>query len=247
LGIAVASKYRVGRAFIAGDACHSHPPYGAFGLNSGLEDAVNLGWKLAAVLNGWGGERLLDSYNEERRPIFVETGEAMIAGGIEADRAFLERYSPERDRDEFDAAWRRLQTRGGFRQQSYEPHYAGSSVVIGPPNGVISIHGQHSLAAVAGHHLAPQPLSLGRNVFEELGRGYTLLALGAPHGAAESMAEAARSLRLPFTLVRDSYSGGREAYAARLVLVRPDQYVVWTGDDAPADPPALLRTVAGRT
>src|SRR5665213_2901393 len=70
LRVAVAEKYQVGRVFIAGDAAHSHPPYGAFGLNNGLEDVVNLGWKLAAILQGWGGEALLQSYSEERRPIF---------------------------------------------------------------------------------------------------------------------------------------------------------------------------------
>src|SRR5205085_6326490 len=140
LRIAVASRYQVNRVFIAGDACHSHPPYGGFGLNSGLEDAVNLGWKLAARLEGWGGDELLGSYGEERRPIFVETGEAMIAGGIESDRAFLERYRPERDRQEFEHAWAELGARAGRRRQSYEPHYEGSSVVFGPSGGVCSIH-----------------------------------------------------------------------------------------------------------
>jgi len=245
LRIAVAGRYREGRAFIAGDAAHSHPPYGAFGLNSGLEDVANLGWKLAAVMQGWGGERLLDSYGEERRPIFVETGEAMIAGGIESDRAFLERYSPERDRAEFEEAWTRLQASGASRQQSYEPHYEGSPVVMGPPNAVSSIHGTHSFAARPGHHLAPQPLSSGRNVFEELGTGYTLLSFTTEDGAARAFQDAARSLRLPLNVVRDSYEGGRESYESRLVLVRPDQYVVWTGDEAPADARALLRTVAG--
>ena len=105
LRIMVASQYRQGRMFIAGDACHQHPPYGGFGLNTGLEDAANLGWKLAATLQGWGGQRLLDSYGQERRPIFEETGEAMIAGGIERDRAWLERYNPDKDRAEFERAW----------------------------------------------------------------------------------------------------------------------------------------------
>src|SRR6266568_3636799 len=90
LRIMVASQYSQGRVFIAGDACHQHPPYGGFGLNTGLEDAANLGWKLAARLQDWGGQALLDSYGQERRPIFVETGEAMIAGGIERDRKWLE-------------------------------------------------------------------------------------------------------------------------------------------------------------
>lgn len=245
LRIAVASMYRVGRVFIAGDAAHSHPPYGGFGLNSGLEDVANLGWKLAAVLHGWGGKALLDSYSEERRPIFVETGEAMIAGGIESDRAFLERYSPERDRAEFEDAWQRLQASGASRQQSYEPHYEGSSVVLGPPNAVCSIHGRHSFAARPGHHLAPQLLSAGRNVFEELGTGYTLLSFTTDDGAARAFRDAAHSLRIPLKVIHDTYEGGRTAYEARLVLMRPDQYVVWAGDEAPSDSGTLLRTVAG--
>jgi 4-hydroxyisophthalate hydroxylase len=245
LRIAIASAYRVGRGFIAGDACHSHPPYGGFGLNSGLEDVANLGWKLAAALDGWGGQGLLDSYGEERRPIFVETGEAMIAGGIESDRAVLEHYRPERDRAEFEQAWQQLAATSGARQQSYEPHYEGSSVVIGPPNSVCSIHGKHAYAAQAGHHLAPQPLSSGRNVFEALGTGYTLLAFGAHDQAVAAIQEAARSQRMPLTVIRDSLSAEREAYAARLVLVRPDQYVAWAGDAAQLDAAALLRRVSG--
>ena len=63
LRIAVAERYQVGRAFIAGDAAHSHPPYGAYGLNNGLDDVTNLGWKIAATLKGWGAARL-SSYTE---------------------------------------------------------------------------------------------------------------------------------------------------------------------------------------
>ncbi len=124
------STYRQGRAFIAGDAAHSHPPYGAFGLNAGLEDVANLGWKLAAALEGWGGEPLLNSYSEERRPIFVQTGDELITARIEADGSFLELYSPERDRDEFVEAWKQLEISDGSRRGSYEPHYEGSSVVL---------------------------------------------------------------------------------------------------------------------
>jgi 2-polyprenyl-6-methoxyphenol hydroxylase-like FAD-dependent oxidoreductase len=245
LRIAVASEYRRGRVFIAGDAAHSHPPYGGFGLNSGLEDVANLGWKLAAVLEGWGGDRLLDSYGEERRPIFVETGEAMIAGGIEADRAFLERYNPQRDREEFLLAWRELEATAGTRQQSYEPHYEGSSVVIGPSGSMCSIHGKHSFAARAGHHLTPQRLSSGRDVFEELGRGYTLLALGARDGAEQRFSNAAATLGLPLNVIGDTCEQGREAYESSLILVRPDQYVVWSGDEPPDKVSGLLRRVSG--
>jgi 4-hydroxyisophthalate hydroxylase len=245
LRIAVASQYRKRRVFVAGDAAHSHPPYGAFGLNSGLEDVVNLGWKLGAVLQGWGGEKLLESYSQERQPVFVETAEAMIAGGIEADRAFLERYSPERDRAEFQLAWKQLEASTAARQQSYEPHYEGSSIVAGPPNASCSIHGRHTFEAQAGHHLSPQLLSSGRNVFEELGKGYTLLAFDAADAAVGAFEEAATSLRVPLTTVRDSFEAGRRAYAARLALVRPDQYVVWSGDEPPREPLELLRKVTG--
>jgi 2-polyprenyl-6-methoxyphenol hydroxylase-like FAD-dependent oxidoreductase len=106
LRVAVADRYQVGRVFIAGDAAHSHPPYGAFGLNNGLEDVANLGWKLAARLQGWGSDALLRSYSEERRPIFEETAEDFIAARIKADGAFLARYNPERDRQEFERAWK---------------------------------------------------------------------------------------------------------------------------------------------
>jgi hypothetical protein len=197
------------------------------------------------VLEGWGGDRLLDSYGEERRPIFVETGEAMIAGGIEADRAFLERYNPQRDREEFLLAWRELEATAGTRQQSYEPHYEGSSVVIGPSGSRCSIHGEHSFAARAGHHLTPQRLSSGRDVFEELGRGYTLLALGARDGAEQRFSNAAATLGLPLNVIGDTCEQGREAYESSLILVRPDQYVVWSGDEPPDNVAGLLRKVSG--
>ena len=99
---AVADTYRDGRVFIAGDAAHTHPPYGGFGLNNGLEDAVNLGWKLAAKLQGWGGEALLNSYSAERQPVFRDVAEDFIAARIREEGDFLARYNPERDRAEFE-------------------------------------------------------------------------------------------------------------------------------------------------
>src|SRR5580658_9403231 len=169
LRIAVAEKYQVGRAFIAGDAAHSHPPYGAYGLNNGLDDVVNLGWKLNATLEGWGSDALLQTYTEERRPIFKETAEDFIEAGIQRDKEFLARHSPEKDRAEFERAWKEQQDAAGPRVHSYEPNYEGSPIVFGPPGGVSSASGDHTFKARAGHHLPPQLLSSGRNVFEELG------------------------------------------------------------------------------
>jgi hypothetical protein len=243
LRVDIADTYQRGRAFIAGDAAHSHPPYGAYGLNTGLEDAVNLGWKLAAVLAKWGEPPLLDSYTAERRPIFVETGQA-ITEGIASDRAFLSRYRPDRDRGEFERAWNRL-TAGDTAPSSYEPHYEGSPVVWGPAGSACSTHGQHTLQARPGHHLAPVVLSSGRNVFEQLGPGYTLIALTDQARPALAFQTAARALRIPLRVLADTFAGPRTAYGSRLILVRPDQYVAWTGDDLPADPAAVLRRVVG--
>jgi 2-polyprenyl-6-methoxyphenol hydroxylase-like FAD-dependent oxidoreductase len=243
LRVLVADTYRQGLVFIAGDSAHSHPPYGGYGLNTGLEDAVNLGWKLAAVLKGWGKPPLLDSYTAERRPIFVETGQA-ITGGIEHDRDLLARYSPQRDRAEFERAWRSM-TGGETAPAWYEPHYEGSPVVWGPPDSASSVQGHHTFEARAGHHLAPAPLSSGRDIFEELGGGYTLVALTDDPRQAAAFQAAAGELRMPLRVLTDAFDGARTAYKRRFILVRPDQYVAWAGDEAPADPAALLRRVIG--
>jgi 4-hydroxyisophthalate hydroxylase len=246
LRVAVADRYQIGRVFIAGDAAHSHPPYGGFGLNNGLEDIVNLGWKLAARLQGWGGDALLASYSEERRPIFREVAEDFIAARIAKDGEFLARYSPERDRAEFERAWKAREADVGARVQSYEPNYEGSSVIFGPPNGVCSAHGTHMKKARPGHHLTPQPLSSGRGVFDELGAGFTLLAFDAAEAAVSAFAQAGAALGSPLKIVRDGGRSERAAYEARLVLVRPDQYVVWAGDSAPPDARAMMTKVVGR-
>lgn len=246
LRTAVAERYRAGRAFIAGDAAHSHPPYGGFGLNNGLEDAINLGWKLAGRLNGWASDALLDSYDEERRPVFADIAENFIAARIKQDGDFLARYNPARDRDEFERAWKTQESDIGDRFQANETNYEGSSAVFAPPGGVSSAHGTHQFKARPGHHLAPLKLSSGKNVFEELGRGFTLLAFGDDNGAADAFERSAKTLGVPFKLVRDTFADGRTKYEAPLILVRPDQFVAWTGERAPSDADAVMAKVTGR-
>ncbi len=245
LRIEVAEKYQAGRIFIAGDAAHSHPPYGGYGLNNGLDDVANLGWKLAAKLQGWGGDALLATYSEERRPIFKETAEDFIAAGIQKDAAFLARYSPEKDRAEFERAWKEQQGGAAPRVLTYEPHYEGSPVVFGPPHGTSSARGAHTFTARAGHHLPPQLLSSGRDVFEELGPYFTLLAYDAEDRAVASFAEAAKALGVPLNVVRDTYRDVRQTYEAKFILVRPDRYVAWAGESAPVDATAIIRKVVG--
>jgi hypothetical protein len=230
--VAVAENYQVGRVLIAGDAAHSHPPYGGFGLNNGLEDIVNLSWKLAGMLQGWGGPNLLPSYSQERRPVFWETADDFITARIIRDAEFLDRYNPKKDRAEFEAAWAGREGDLGSRFSQYEPSYEASPVVIGPPNGANTAHGHHVVKARAGHHLAPVALSSGQSSFKALGPDFTLLAFDAADSAVLAFTRAASERSVPLKIVRDAQNSGRERYEARLVLVRPDEYVVWSGDDA---------------
>lgn len=250
LRFAIADTYRAGRVFIAGDAAHSHPPYGGYGVNSGFEDARNLGWKLAATLQGWGGAGLLDAYDAERRPVFESTMKDFIAKSIETDREFLETFDPARDPEAFERAWQARASGAVGEVHAFEPNYEGSPIVLGParPDGRGgSAVGSHRFEARAGHHLAPAALSDGRNVYEALGPGFTLLGFGVEPQVLQAFERAAQELSLPLTVVQDTREGERGRYEAALVLVRPDQFVAWTSDGPAAgtDPLEVLRRASG--
>ena len=250
LRFAIADNYRAGRVFVAGDAAHSHPPYGGYGVNTGFEDARNLGWKLAARLEGWGSDALLDSYSTERHGVFASTARDFIARSIEVDKAFLEAHAPDRDRPAFEQAWQARSMGAVGEVNAFEPHYEGSPVIAAdPPGAGGSAKGNHSFKARPGHHLAPAVLSAGDNVYDRFGAGYTLLALDAKAAtAARACAEAARAMRIPLTIIEDSSEGERARYEAGLILVRPDQFVAWVGgrDSTGEDAALALARAAGR-
>ena len=237
----LADTYRKGRVFIAGDAAHSHPPYGGYGINSGLEDARNLGWKLAATLQGWGSDALLDSYDLERRPVFRSTIDDFIAKSIDNDRDFLAAHDPERDRAGFEKAWQERAHGAVGEVHAFEPNYEGSPVVSakgaanGAANGVCSAKGSHVFEARCGHHLAPALLSSGKNVFDSLGPGYTLLAIGVSQLTLDHFRAAAAGQNLPLTIVTSKPEGEALRYGAALVLVRPDEFVAWVGTTPEVD------------
>lgn len=250
----VANRYRAGRVLLAGDAAHSHPPYGGYGINTGFEDARNLGWKLAAVLDGWAGPELLDSYDLERRPVFESTARDFIRNFIEVDRQFLHDHDPVRDRADFDAAWAARAAGSPAEIQGFEPHYEGSPIVFGPPGGRCSAAGTHQFTARPGHHLAPQLAADGGNLFEKLGPGYSLMVLGEsgdPQQAGlighwiRSAETAASQSGVPLSVIRDASSSARDAYGATLVLVRPDEFVAWAGEGADASPEWVLSRARG--
>ncbi len=244
LRITLADSYRAGRVFIAGDAAHSHPPYGGYGINTGFEDARNLGWKLSARLAGYGGPGLLDSYEAERRPVFASTATQFIEQFIKDDRAFINAHDPARDTADFEAAWARRATGaagsgiGGFR-----PHYSGSPLVIGAAETAPSAVGQHVMQAAPGHHLPPQVLPSGRAVPGTLSAtGFTLLALS---GADPGFAEAAKALDVPLTVCAEDAPEVARIYGAPLILLRPDGFVAWTAEHCDAPDRVLLQATGG--
>ncbi|MBF9041790.1 monooxygenase [Rhodobacterales bacterium HKCCE4037] len=238
LRFSLADQYRAGRVLIAGDACHSHPPYGGYGINTGFEDARNLGWKLSATLEGWGGEALLDSYEAERRPVFASLAADFIGKFIEEDRAFMATYSPEKDLQEFERKWADRNA-GSAEVLAFEPNYEGSPVVEG--EGTPSSRGDHRFEARPGHHLAPRALSDGRTTYEALGSGFTLFDFA---GSGGNFGTAAEALGIPLTIISDTFDGERLDYEAEMILVRPDGFVAWCGAEADAD--AVLAQAVGK-
>lgn len=244
LRFALADSYRSGRVFVAGDAAHSHPPYGGYGINSGLEDARNLGWKLAAQLDGWAGPGLLDSYDAERRPVFASTRDDFIEKSILVDREFLAAHDPELDRAAFERAWAARQSGSDDEVDRFEPNYEGSPLIESDGHSrdaKPSAVGTHRLAAVVGHHLAPGTTSAGTEVFAQLGTGFTVL-VGRDADATACVAAAA-SLGVPLTVV-DIDDDSVTRYESDMVLVRPDHFVAWSGSQL-ADFTTVLRRATG--
>ncbi|MGR3290642.1 MAG: FAD-dependent monooxygenase [Paracoccaceae bacterium] len=246
LRVATAKTYRRGRVFIAGDAAHSHPPYGGFGINTGFEDARNLGWKLAAKLRGWGSEALLDSYGDERRPVFMSTARDFIGRMVEDDRIFVERYDPDTDQAAFEAAWGERASGGNADVISYAPHYEGSPIVFGGGAGPPSAVGSHSLEARSGHHLPPHAMPGNRDLFTALGSWFTLISMGGANSVSENFKQAAAQVGVPLTIIHETDTGIPNAYNSRYVLVRPDHFIAWADSTDSINAAEIVGHAVGR-
>ncbi len=227
---------RRGRVFLAGDAAHLNPPFGGHGLNTGIGDAVDLGWKLAATIDGWGGPALLDSYEAERRPIQdrVITEAATNMKVLSTDL-----LAADLDADN-EAGVRARAAAHAQIQATKRAEYHSLDLVLGP-----GLDGSPVVASGTGggFRLPHAWLDGGRSLYDELGSGLTLLRLGGSAAAPDPIAAAARARGVPLTTL--DLRGLRSRYGCDLLLVRPDQHVVWAGDRAPADAGALVDRVRG--
>lgn len=244
----IADRYSQGRFFLAGDACHLHPPLGGYGMNLGVSDAVDLGWKLAAVLQGWGGPALLASYEAERRPVHRYVIDAALAN-FASLALHLIRPVLEEDTEEGAALRRELgESLLKGRLQEFRPlgvmlgyRYDASPITSheeGPPPDPRHYEPSARPGAVAPHGW----LADGRSLYDLFGEGFTLLAFGgADFGTAPADA---RGLGIPLEAVRIDEPKLAALYQRRLALIRPDQHVAWRGDAWPG--PAILETATGR-
>jgi 2-polyprenyl-6-methoxyphenol hydroxylase-like FAD-dependent oxidoreductase len=249
----VAERYGEGRVFLAGDAVHQVSPTGALGMNSGIGDAVDLGWKLAAVLQGWGADRLLASYDRERRPV----GTRNVGMGTEF---YLEHESfgwgnDTLEADTETAAQQRrelgeqmVRVLGGeFRTIGLQLGYRYEDSPICVADGTPPTADEAEVYVPNARPGARAPhawLRDGRSILDLFGRGFVLLRFpGAPDPSALERAAAER--RLPLHTVALDEPEAAELYARRLVLVRPDGHVAWRADAMPENPPALIDRIRG--
>ncbi len=250
-----ADRYRDRRVFLAGDACHLHPPMGGYGMNMGVADGVDLGWKLAAVLQGWGGPQLLDSYECERAPVhrFVmeeATSNHAIGGhqlwqdGLEDDNdhgASLRRQVGARAAI---AKMREFNTLGvvlGYRYND-SPVIVGDGTLAQPPDFI------NYVPSACPGHLAPHAwLHDGSSLYDHFGPGFTLLDSARTASTdSEAALRAARDAGVPLTAIRPAEPGLPGLYPTRYTLIRPDQHVAWRGNEWPQDGKALLLQVTGQ-
>ena len=245
LRISRAQNYRSGRVFIAGDSAHSHPPYGGYGVNNGFEDARNLSWKLAAVITGWAGKDLLDSYSAERHPVFQSVSEDFIHRMIKDFDGFLSTYSPKKDKAEFEDAWNQRANADDSDVTQYLPNYGGSPIVFGREGDTTNAKGLHQYKAEAGYHLAPQSLPDGSDLWDSLGDGFTLLNLIGDAALTSAFTQAADGHGVPLSVLCYNSPDLVAAYQAEAILVRPDQFIAWTGHRSDADANRILSRAIG--
>lgn len=251
----VAQSYGSDRIFLAGDSSHLFTPTGGLGMNTGVDDAANLGWKLAALHHGWGGRKLAGSFEAERRPIGLRNinfarGFANSVGTVPVT-AEVERDSAA-GRVEREALGARLGAHA--RSEFIIPgimlgvRYAGSPIVVedirfgAPPPDQPNAYTPNSFPGARAPHLWLEP---GIALYDRLDPEFTLLRLGGSTADVSAIQAAATLRGVPLEILDVTSDHARELYGVDLALVRPDQHIAWRGNHAPDDAVALIDRVRG--
>ncbi|HEY9280148.1 MAG TPA: FAD-dependent monooxygenase [Eoetvoesiella sp.] len=253
------SGYRHSNGFIAGDAAHVMSPTGGFGMNTGIQDSVDLSWKLAAMLEGWGGDGLLASYDVERRPVGERN--VMEASG-NLVRMLCPGSNPEllSDTPEGELVRKRVgyELTASMKREWFSANiHLGYRYLQSPVCVYTEAEDFDKIQSEWADATNYQPstrvgcraphvwLSDGRSTLDLFGRGYVLVCNLQDSINARVLAQAADSLHIPFKIEPLSEAVVHEVYTKKYVLVRPDGHVAWRGDALPADADQLMRTVSG--
>jgi 2-polyprenyl-6-methoxyphenol hydroxylase-like FAD-dependent oxidoreductase len=249
----LAESYGRGRVFLAGDAVHQVSPTGALGMNTGLGDAVDLGWKLSAVIQGWGGANLLASYDRERRPVGARAVgsatqfHALQSGwgdGLDAlDQASADGDALRRRIGEIlvTQVGREFRTMGLQLGYRYEDSPICVPEDTAPPPDDPEIYRPSAQPGMRAPHAW---LGDGRSLLDLFGRGFTLLCFGTDIDG-ERFTAAAAARRLPLRICKIIAPEVARLYDRKLVLVRPDGHIAWRGDSPPREADAILDRVRG--
>ena len=237
----VARSYCRGRVLIAGDAAHEASPTGGAGMHIGVCEAVNLAWKLAAVLDGWGGEGLLDSYETESKPIAARIVE-LSTRTFDAIAALPGREAFRRAFEDDPKILLALTLPEQYRAQFC---YEGSPICMEdgtpPPKGA-----EELLPSARPGTRAPHCwIAEGRSILDLFGGGFVLVRFGAAPPDVAPVVAAAAGAGVPLKAVDIDHAGAAELYGRRLVLVRPDGHIAWRSDTPPDDPAALIDRARG--
>ena len=252
----VADRYATERVFLAGDAAHLMSPTGGFGMNTGIQDAVDLGWKLAARVRGWGGSELLRSYEIERRPVAVRnvTEASSNLGRMLSTRQRLPppeifQAGPAGDAARRDYGewftqtmrheWFTIGFHLGYRYDASPAIWPDGTPA--PPLETSTYTQTARPGARAPHVWLPD----GRSTLDLFGHGFTLLRLGSGAPGCERIQAAAADARVPLVVVALDALEVTALYQRQLVLVRPDGHVAWRADREPEDASALIDVVRG--
>jgi flavin-dependent monooxygenase StaC len=247
----VAEHFRVGRVFLVGDAAHTLSPSGGFGMNTGICGAVNLGWKLAAELDGWAGPKLLDTYQMEHRPIAVESLEEANLNLVRTMKRELppdlHLDSPEGERARAEMA-ERLEHSNVRREFDIPRIHFGfryASPIIVPDTAA---HDSDSLdwrqSAVPGSRAPHTWLRAGMSTLDMFGRGFSLLCF-AESDRRERFEHAFVNCHVPLKTTVCSDARIADLYEYPFILVRPDGHVAWRGNDLPLKVSWLVDKVRG--
>ncbi len=250
--LTVADSYGSGRVWLAGDAVHQVPPTGGYGMNTGVGDAVGLGWALAANLAGWGGPGLLSSYEQERRTVALRNREA--AGRHAVVRlAIKSHYRPQIHHEGWDGPMQRerlgrlIADLGNLENEAdgieWGYCYQSPTVATEPGPAPEQTWDAYRPNTRPGSRPPSVHLADGRAIFDLFGVGFTLLRFAEVDIAALTGAAAERGVPLKVVDIDDEHA--RCLYQRDLVLIRPDQHVAWRGDAVPDRPDRLIDRIRG--